>query len=129
MVHSFNRELDRRLAPMELSPEVRHVMDAQRVKLAGAELSSTADERPRLALKQAIDESFVSGFPLVMLTSLGLALASAFLAFIVIENKTRQMTARAWSLRTELSYRLRSQAWSLPYITTPAPQSDKNNCL
>ena len=80
MVHSFNRELDRRLAPMELSPEVRHVMDAQRVKLAGAELSSTADERPRLALKQAIDESFVSGFRLVMLTSLGLALASAFLA-------------------------------------------------
>jgi hypothetical protein len=41
-------------------------MDAQRVKLAGAELSSTADERPRLALKQAIDESFVSGFRLVM---------------------------------------------------------------
>jgi len=66
MVHSFNRELDRRLAPMELSPEVRHVMDAQRVKLAGAELSFTADERPRLALKQAIDESFVSGFRLVM---------------------------------------------------------------
>jgi len=87
IVHSFNRELDRRLTPMELSAEVRRVIDAQRVKLAGAELSSIADERPRLALKQAIDQSFVFGFRLVMLTSLCLALASAFVASIVIESK------------------------------------------
>jgi hypothetical protein len=38
-------------------------------------------------LKQAIDESFVFGFRVVMLTSLCLALASAFVAFMVIENK------------------------------------------
>ena len=44
-------------------------------------------ERPRLALKQAIDESFVVGFRVVMLTSLGLALASALMAAMVIENK------------------------------------------
>jgi hypothetical protein len=56
------------------------VLEAQRVKLAGAELSSSAEELPRLALKQAIDESFVFGFRLVMLTSLCLALASAFVA-------------------------------------------------
>jgi EmrB/QacA subfamily drug resistance transporter len=87
IVHSFNRELDRRLAPMELSPEVRRVIEAERVKLAGAELSFSVDERPRRALKQAIDESFVFGFRLVMLTSLCLALASALVAFIVIGNK------------------------------------------
>ena len=89
IVHSFNRELDRRLASMELSPEVRHVIDTQRIKLAGAELSSSAAEQSRLALKQAIDESFVFGFRLVMLTSLCLALASAFVAFMVIENRQR----------------------------------------
>src|SRR5216110_3122728 len=49
IVHSFNRELDRRLARMDLSPEVRRAIDAQRIKLAGAELSSIADERARLA--------------------------------------------------------------------------------
>ena len=87
IVHSFNRELDRRLAPMELSPEVRRAIDAQRIKLAGAELSSIADERARLALKQAIDESFVFGFRLVMLTSLCLVLVSAFVVSMVIENK------------------------------------------
>jgi ABC-type multidrug transport system fused ATPase/permease subunit len=86
IVHSFNRELDRRLTSMNLSPEARRMIDAQRVKLAGADLSSSADEGPRRALKQAIDESFVFGFRLVMLTSLCLALASAFVAFMVIEN-------------------------------------------
>ena len=40
----------------------------------------------RVALKQAIDESFVFGFRLVMLTALGLAVASAMVAFAVIEN-------------------------------------------
>jgi hypothetical protein len=87
IVHSFNRELDRHLAAMELSPEVRHVIDAQRVKLAGAELPPGIDQQTRLTLKQAIDQSFFFGFRLVMLTSLCLALASAFVASMVIENK------------------------------------------
>jgi len=41
----------------------------------------------RFALKQAIDESFLFGFRLVMLTALGLALVSAVVAFTVIENR------------------------------------------
>jgi hypothetical protein len=86
IVHSFNRELDRRLG-MDLSPEVRLSIDEQRARMAGAELPSSIDERTRIALKQAINESFVFGFRLVMLTSLGLALLSAFVAFAVIENR------------------------------------------
>lgn len=86
VVHSFNRELDRRLAALPLSAEVRREFDAQRVKLVGAELPSRADQRSRLALKQAVDESFVFSFRLVMLVALCLALAGAFRAFIMIEN-------------------------------------------
>ena len=56
---------------MKLSPEVRRVIDAQRIKLAGAELPSRAEERPRLVLKQAVDESFVFGFRVVKLTAVG----------------------------------------------------------
>jgi hypothetical protein len=64
------------------------VLDEQRVRLAGADLPATIDERTRAALKQTIDESFVVfGFRLVMLTSAGLARASAFVAFRVIENR------------------------------------------
>ena len=87
MVQSFNRELDRRLAPLDLSPEARHSVDEQRGRMAGAEFVSSIDERTRSALKQAIDESFVYGFHLVMLTSLGLALASALVALAVIKNQ------------------------------------------
>ncbi len=87
IVHSFNRELDRRLAPTDLAPEVRRAIDGQRVRLAGAEIPSDIDERTRVALKQSIDESFVFGFRLVMLTALGLALVSAVVAFTVIENR------------------------------------------
>ena len=48
MVHSFNRELDRRLARMNLSAEVRRAVDAQRVKLAGTEFlpASTRKHEP-----------------------------------------------------------------------------------
>lgn len=86
ILHSFNRELDRRLARMDLAPEVRRSVDEQRVRLAGAELPSI-DERTRVALKQAINESFVFGFRLVMLAAVGLALLSTFVAFTVIQNR------------------------------------------
>jgi EmrB/QacA subfamily drug resistance transporter len=87
IVHSFNHELDRRLARMEIAPEARQFLDEQRVRLAGAELPSSIDERTRAALQQEIDESFVFGFRVVMLTAAGLALVSAVVAFTVIENK------------------------------------------
>src|SRR6266545_4132545 len=87
IVHSFNRELDGRLARMDLSAQVRLSIDEQRTRLAGAELLSSIDERTRIALKQAINESFVFGFRLVMLTAAGLALVSAFVALAVIENR------------------------------------------
>jgi EmrB/QacA subfamily drug resistance transporter len=87
VVRSFNSELDRRLVRMDVTPEVRLWIDDQRVRLAGAEFTPEIDPRTRAAMKHAIDESFVFGFRVVMLTSLCLALASAFVAFMVIEKK------------------------------------------
>lgn len=87
IVHSFNRELDRRLATIEVPPEVRQSMDAQRDRLAGAELPAHVDERLRADLQRAVDESFVFGFRLVMLAAAVLALASAFVARKMIEKE------------------------------------------
>jgi EmrB/QacA subfamily drug resistance transporter len=87
VVRSFNSELDRRLARMDIVPEARLWIDEQRVRLAGAELASNIDARTRVALKQAINESFVFGFRVVMLTAVGLALVSALVAFTMIQNK------------------------------------------
>jgi EmrB/QacA subfamily drug resistance transporter len=87
IVRSFNSELDRRLARIDIVPEVRLWIDEQRVRLAGAELASSIDAQTRAALKQTINESFVFGFRVVMLTAVGLALVSAWIAFTMIENK------------------------------------------
>lgn len=86
IVHSFNRELDRRLATLDVPPEARRSIDEQRDRLAGAELCSQIDERTRSKLKHAINESFVFGFRLVMLTAAALALIGAFVALRLIEN-------------------------------------------
>lgn len=87
MVHSFNHEMDRRLARMDLTSEVRQVIDNQRVRLAGAELPASVRAMPRANLRDAINQSFVFGFRLVMVTSVCLALASALSALTLIDNK------------------------------------------
>jgi predicted MFS family arabinose efflux permease len=100
IVHVFDLELDRRLAQMDLVPEVRRAIDEQRVRLAGAELPSSIDRRTRVALQQAIDESFVFGFRAVMLTAAGLALVSAFIAFKMIENRRSETKPAVGQQRT-----------------------------
>ena len=92
MLHAFNGETDRRLAQLNIAPELQHVIDEQRVHLAGAELPPDINDETRAALRQAINESFISGFRLVMIFAVGLALASAFSAFMMIEGKaTKEM--------------------------------------
>lgn len=93
MLYAFNRELDRHLTTLNIAPEARRFMDEQRVRLAGAELPP--DAGTRAALKQAINESFLFGFRLVMASAAGLALASALGAFMTIENETPASRADA----------------------------------
>jgi len=87
ILHAFNRKLDDRLARSDIPPEVRRSIDEQRVRLAGAELPLGIDDQRRMALRQAINESFVVGFRIVMMTAVGLALASALCALILIGDR------------------------------------------
>ena len=84
VLYAFNRELDQRLARLDIPPEVRRSVDDQRVRLAGAELPPGIDEQTQVTLRQAINESFVVGFRVVMMTAVGLALVSAICALIMI---------------------------------------------
>jgi EmrB/QacA subfamily drug resistance transporter len=86
VVHSFNGQLDRRLARIELPPSARSAMDQQRARLAGAEIPSSIDPEMRATLTQAIKESFIFGFRMLMLAAAGLALVSALVAFRLIDN-------------------------------------------
>ena len=81
---AFNHKLDQRVAPQHLAPAVLRAVDEQRIRLAGAELPSGIDAQTRQGLKEAIDESFIFGFRLVMLVAFGLAAVSALSAFVMI---------------------------------------------
>lgn len=87
MLHAFNNHLDGRLAALNLSPEVKQTLDAQRTKLAAAEPPENLDAASRETLKRAVDEAFVYGFRWVMAVAIALAIMSALSAWVIIEGK------------------------------------------
>ncbi|HVF89214.1 MAG TPA: MFS transporter [Blastocatellia bacterium] len=91
VLYAFNYNLDRRLEQFDLAPEARRILDEQRGRLAGAELPQTVDDETRATLGQAIRESFVFGFRLIMFVAAGLALASALVAFTMIDPQPERV--------------------------------------
>src|SRR5262249_34151989 len=87
-LHAYNFELDRKLAGLSITAEVRQQIDEQRVRLAATDLPESTDELTRKGLKAAIDDSFVFGFRMVMFCAIGLALASALTAFMMIQGNS-----------------------------------------
>jgi EmrB/QacA subfamily drug resistance transporter len=76
----FNSGLDKRLQALTLSSELRRQIDLERPKLAAAK---TTDPQ----IRKAINESFVSGYHLVLIIALGLTFASALSAFVMLDEK------------------------------------------
>jgi predicted MFS family arabinose efflux permease len=81
------------LARLSLPSEARHMLIAQQSKLVGIALPAGLSPATHAALQQAISESFVTGFRVVMLIAAGLALASALSALLLIEDTTRTSDA------------------------------------
>jgi EmrB/QacA subfamily drug resistance transporter len=78
LVRTFDTRVRPRLDHLDLPSPVRRAIDLELPKMAGAELDSMPmAPAQRAAVRQAIDEEFVSGFRLVMIGSAGLALAAA----------------------------------------------------
>lgn len=87
MLHAFNRNVDQRLAAIDLTAEARLAIDQQRVRLAGVEPPAALSAETRTSVEQAIASSFVSAFRVVMLISASLALLSGMSAWLLIEGK------------------------------------------
>ncbi len=84
----FNRGLDRRLGGLDLSPAARQELDQERTRLAALEAPSSADKDTKERIEDAVDESFVKGFRVVMGCAAGLALlASASAAWLIRETE------------------------------------------
>jgi EmrB/QacA subfamily drug resistance transporter len=87
MFHAFNNCLERRLNQMPITVEVRQALNAERLKLAAADIPRSVDEQTRQSIRQTIDECFVFGFRRVMLLGAGLALAGSALAWLMIRRR------------------------------------------
>ncbi len=94
MLHVFDRSIDSRLSKLEISAEVRHSLDDQRINLAAAALPQDIEPSMRQVLKQAIDESFVNGFRRVMLVGSALALASGITSLLLINGNAKSFRHR-----------------------------------
>ena len=88
VLNTFNSGLDHRLASIQLPGGIRTLLDQQRMRLAAVELSADMPAELWTLLEQAIAESFVDSFRLVMFIAAGLAMASAFVAFQMITPAT-----------------------------------------
>ncbi|MGB6176983.1 MAG: MFS transporter [Methylocella sp.] len=84
VVGVFGATLDRRMAEMQVSPEIRRALNAEVPKFAEAKVPPQIEGEQRRMLEKALDESFVRSFRVAMLVTAGLALASALCAGLMI---------------------------------------------
>ena len=83
LIGVFNRELDRRLDEMAVTPDVRTQIDKQRDRLAAIE---TTDQNAR----RAVAESFLAGYRLVLWIAAGLSVASSLSAALLVDRDRRR---------------------------------------
>jgi hypothetical protein len=84
MLHVFNHALDARVAQSNLPTSVTRSLQMQRTKLAAIAVPEDQDPATQQLVRHAIDQSFVSGFRVIMAIGAALAVASASTALIFI---------------------------------------------
>jgi EmrB/QacA subfamily drug resistance transporter len=83
---TFNRNLDDELSRLEITEETRQIIDSQRIKILLIEIPENIEPKTRLAIRAAIDVSFLVSFRLMMMISAGLVLFGAVVAWFTIEK-------------------------------------------
>jgi EmrB/QacA subfamily drug resistance transporter len=93
MLQVFSSELKQRLSQVDLPEATRSAIYDQRIKLAGLDMDELMKENslgtPNASqeVRQAVKESFVRGFRVVMFIAAAMALAGSLTSFLLIENK------------------------------------------
>jgi EmrB/QacA subfamily drug resistance transporter len=89
MVKAFGWRLDRSLEHLTLPSNVLQELHANESKLAGLQPPTGLDATVQAAIRESTRQAFVFGFRIVMLICVGLPLASAAVAWIMIPNDHR----------------------------------------
>jgi EmrB/QacA subfamily drug resistance transporter len=84
---AFSSTLDVRMTELDLPPEARQQLDAEKVNLGAAKVPEDLGGATAAAVQKAIEESFVAGFRMAMYVAAGLGGASAVAAGILVEGK------------------------------------------
>jgi hypothetical protein len=87
MVTSFASRLNRELALLSLPSAVLRSLDADAIKLGGLQVPPGLDPSVNAAIKESIGKAFIFGFRNVMLICVGLSLASATVAWLMIAQE------------------------------------------
>jgi EmrB/QacA subfamily drug resistance transporter len=92
----FSSSLESHLAALSgsIPQNVLQMIEAQHTLLVGIQIPAGVSSQSHAALQQAIDESFISSFRVVMLIASGLALASALSALLLVEGKKTSSDAK-----------------------------------
>src|SRR5215208_1471562 len=86
---TFSAALDARTAGLDLSPQARQQLEAEKVDLAAAEVPEGVSGETAASVEGAVAESFVAGFRVAMVAAAILAVASAAASALIIEGKGR----------------------------------------
>lgn len=84
---TFQANLDRQLAHLDLSDTAARQINSERNKLAGIVIPDTVDPQERVVLQQAINNAFIAGYRVAMLICAGLAFLGSVVAIFMIDNK------------------------------------------
>lgn len=88
MLQIFSRQLEQRLASIDIPQDNRASIYAQRIKLTALDLPQGLDAGQREEIEQAVHQSFVAGFRVIMALAAASALASGLSTWFFIENKS-----------------------------------------
>lgn len=95
MLAGFARTLDSQINSADFPADARQAITEQKDKLVDIDLSAMPTGEIRERAKAAVGESFIAGFRILAFLAAGLAFASAFFSWLLIEGKSHSATPRS----------------------------------
>ncbi len=89
IAYAFDGNFIGHLNTLHLSPDLYDALYSQRGRLVGIVIPDSVQGATRMAVRQAIDESFLAGFRLAMFIAAGLAFASALCSVFFVSSPAK----------------------------------------